>query len=240
MIGLGQQRQGETGESQRNMLRAIELESDAEQARYALLRQWFPRYAREPEGLPERIRAEFAALSGAPAAIAAAWVAASNGNYDELQRLDAELAKVDPTDIWYLDVVKLRSDLRIKGQTADRQPEMARQATRLIDNAIAIFQDPDLYSLRLASTFVADDVLDVIETARRLLYIFEEEVRRAERGDIDPGRAAILLKLRQVEAVRQVLSNAREDDRVPGYKLANLEARIDSVVERLMALPGSR
>ncbi len=240
MIGLGQLRQGETAESQRNMLRAIELESDANQARYALLRQWFPRYAREPEGLPERIRDEFAALDGTPAAVAAAWVAASAGNYRELQRLDAELAQVDTTDIWYLDVVKLRSDLRIKGQSADRQPEMARQATRLIDNAIAIFQDPDLYSLRLASTFVADDVLDVIETARRLLYVFEEEVRRAERGDIDPGRAAILLKLRQVEAVRQVLSNARDDDRVPAYKLANLEGRIDTVVERLLALPSAR
>ncbi|MEM9208609.1 MAG: fused MFS/spermidine synthase, partial [Pseudomonadota bacterium] len=237
MIGLGQLGQGETGEAQRNMLRAIELEPEPEQARYALLRQWFSRYAREPEGLPARIRAEFAAMSGTSAAVAKAWVAASSGKYGDLQQLDAELAEVEPTDIWYLDVVKLRSDLRIKGQPADQQPEMARQATRLVDNAIAIFQDPDLYSLRLASTFVADDMVDVIETARRLLYVFEEEVRRAERGDIDPGRAAVLLKLRQVEAVRQVLSNAREDTRVPAYKLANLEARIDAVVERLTALP---
>ena len=240
MIGLGQLRQGEMSESQRNMLRAIELEPTREQARYALLRQWFSRYAREPEGLPERIRAEFEVMQGTPKAIANAWTAASSGDYEELQRLDAELADVATTDIWYLDAVKLRSDLRIKGQPASMQPAMARQATRLIDNAIAIFQDPDLYSLRLASTFVADDSLDVIETARRLLYIFEEEVRRAERGDIEPGRAAVLLKLRQVEAVRQVLSNSKDDDRVPAYKLANLEARIDRVAERLVDLPSAR
>lgn len=240
MIGLGQLRQGETGEAQRNMLRAIELEPAAEQARYALLRQWFSRYAREPEGLPERIRNEFEAMQGTPKAIANAWTAASSGDYEELQRLDAELANVSTTDIWYLDAVKLRSDLRIKGQPESMQPDMARQATRLIDNAIAIFQDPDLYRLRLASTFVADDSLDVIETARRLLYIFEQEVQRAERGDIEPGRAAILLKLRQVEAVRQVLGNSKDDDRVPAYKLANLEARIDRVAERLIALPSAR
>lgn len=240
MIGLGQLGQGDAGEAQRNMLRAIELEQDPQQARYALLRQWFSRYAREPERLPERVRAEFAALRGTPAAVATAWTAAAAGNYSELQKLDSELAKVQSTDIWYLDAVKLRSDLRIKGQPAERQPEMARQATRLIDNAIAIFQDQDLYSLRLASTFVADDALDIIETARRLIYVFEEEVRRAERGDFDPGRAAIVGKLRQVEAVRQVLVNGRDDDRVPAYKLADLEARVDQLSNRLMALPAAR
>ena len=240
MIGLGQLGQGETAEAQRNLLQAIELEPDPSQARYALLRQYLSRYAREPEGLPERIRQEFASMTGTSASVAAAWAAAANNNYSEVQRLDPDLARVSPTDLWYLDTVKLRSDLRIKGVPADQQPGMAREATRLIDNAIATFQDPDLYSLRLASTFVADDALDVIETARRLVYVFEQEVARAERGDIQPSPAAILIKLRQVAAVRQVLSNSRDDDRVPDYKLANLEARMDRVSERLQALPSVR
>jgi hypothetical protein len=114
---------------------------------------------------------------------------------------------------------------------------MAREATRLIDNAIAIYQDPDFYSMRLASSYVADDVLDVVETARRLIYIFEHEVGRAERGEISPDRRSIIIKLRQVEAVRQVLSNLREDDRIPAYKVASLDAATSSVVERLRSLP---
>jgi hypothetical protein len=113
---------------------------------------------------------------------------------------------------------------------------MAREATRLIDNAIAIYQDPDFYSMRLASSFVADDVLDVVETARRLIYIFESEVGRVERGEISPDRRSIISKLRQVEAVRQVLSNLREDDRIPAYKLSSLDAGTSSVVERLRGL----
>lgn len=237
MIGLGQLGQGETAEAQRNLLRAIELEPDPSQARYALLRGYLTRYSREPDGLPQRIKSEFAATSGTSAAVVAAWAAAANNNYDEVQRLDADLARVAPTDLWYLDTVKLRSDLRIKGVPADQQPGMAREATRIVDNAIATFQDPDLYSLRLASTFVADDGLDVIETARRLIYVFEQEVGRAERGDISPSRAAVIIKIRQVEAVRQVLSNSRNDDRVPAYKLQNLESRIDNVSQRLRELP---
>ena len=79
--------------------------------------------------------------------------------------------------------------------------------------------------------------LDVVETARRLISIFEREVARAERGEVSPDRRSIMSKLRQVEAVRQVLSNVREDDRIPAYKLANLDAGTSSVVERLKGLP---
>lgn len=237
MIGLGQDRQGETGEAQRNLLRAIDINPDAQQARYALLRSWFSRLAREPGGLPKRIRDEFAAMQGSSAVVTRAWLAAAAGNYDELASLDSLLAEVLPTDMWYLDSVKLRADWRIKVTTPGQQPKMAREATRLIDNAIAIYQDPDFYSMRLASSYVADDVLDVVETARRLIYIFEQEVGRVERGEISPDRRSIIIKLRQIEAVRQVLSNFREDDRIPAYKVASLDAATSSVVDRLKGLP---
>jgi hypothetical protein len=46
-----------------------------------------------------------------------------------------------------------------------------------------------------------------------------------------------MIKLRQVEAVRRVLSNLREDDRIPAYKVASLDAATSSVVERLKGLP---
>jgi hypothetical protein len=236
MIGLGQERQGETGEAQRNLLRAIDLDPDAHQARYALLRSWFIRLARDPGGLPMRIREEFAAMQGSSAVVTRAWIAAAAGDYNEIASLDPQLAEVLPTDMWYLDSVKLRADWRIKVTTPGQQPQMARDATRLIDNAIAIYQDPDFYSLRLASSFVADDVLDIVETARRLINIFEHEVDRAERGEISPDRASIISKMRQVEAVRQVLSTLREDDRVPAYKLASLDAGTNSVAERLKGL----
>lgn len=237
MIGLGQERQGEADEARRNLMRAIDIDPDAQQARYALLRPWFSSMVRDPDSLPERLANEFAATKGSSAVVVRAWIAAARGNYQELSSLDPLLAEVLPTDMWYLDTVKLRSDWRIKVTNPDLQPKMAREATRLIDNAIAIFQDPDLYSLRLASTFVADDVLDVVETARRLIGILEHDVGRAERGETSVDERSINAKLRYIEAVRQILSTLRDEDRIPAYKLTSLDAATTSVAGRLRSLP---
>ena len=149
-----------------------------------------------------------------------------NDNFERVIELDGLLAEVKPTDLWYLDAVRLRSDWRIKDKTPDRQPALAREATRLIDNAIAIYQTTDLYSLRLASAYVADDADNIIETSRRIIYILEREVAAVEDGEYSPARPAILAKMRQVEAVRRVLEDLRDDDRIAAYKLASLEAAI--------------
>jgi hypothetical protein len=236
MIGLGQERQGETAESQRNLIRAMRADPDDQQARYALLRQWFSRIAQNDD-LPALVRRELTAVSGTAAATIQAWVAASNGNLEEVRRLDAELAAVKSTDLWYLDAVKLRTDWRIRLKDEDLQPRSAREATRLLDNAIAIYQDPDLYSMRLASSYVAGDVLNATETARRLIHMFDREVARVESGEITPDRSSIIAKLRQVEAVRLILQDLQGDQRIPEYKLASLEDAINRVADRLRALP---
>jgi hypothetical protein len=117
------------------------------------------------------------------------------------------------------------------------QPQSAREATRLIDNAIALYQDPDFYSMRLASSFVADDVMNVVETARRLIFIYEGEVARAEAGETTPDARSIAFKIRQVGAVQEILKTLREDDRIPSYKIDDLEAATTRVTQRLNALP---
>jgi len=236
MIALGQERQRETSESQRNLIRAMSEDPADQEARYALLRQWFSRIA-ENDDLPELVRRELTAVSGTAAATIQAWVAATNGDLEEVQRLDAELALVRSTDLWYLDAAKLRADWRIKVRDDELQPQLAREATQLLDNAIAIYQDPDLYSMRLASSYVAGDVLNATETARRLIHMFDREVARAESGDITPEPRSIIVKLRQVEAVRLILQDLQGDQRIPQYKLASLEAAINRVADRLRALP---
>ena len=236
MIGLGQERQRDTAESQRNLIRAIAANPDDQQARYALLKQWVRRIAKNDD-LPQLVSQELANMSGTAAATIEAWSAAVNGNFERVIELDGLLAEVKPTDLWYLDAVRLRSDWRIKDKTPDRQPALAREATRLIDNAIAIYQTTDLYSLRLASAYVADDADNIIETSRRIIYILEREVAAVEDGEYSPARPAILAKMRQVEGVRRVLEDLRDDDRIAAYKLASLEAAINRVGERLRALP---
>ena len=165
-----------------------------------------------------------------------AWLAAGQENYQEVANLDDALATVLTTDLWYKDAIKLRVDWRIKVSNEDLQPRLAREATALIDEAIALYQDPDFYTMRLASSFVADDAPEIIETARRLIYIFDREIKLAEDGQFNPGPAALRRKLMQVNAVQTILAGTESDDRIPAYKRDQLTASIEQVSGRLQAL----
>lgn len=235
MIGLGQQGQGEVQESQGNLLRAISADPDNQQARYALLRPWLSRLVRGEEP-PQRIRETLKAIQGTAAITIRAWFAASRNNYQEVANLDEVLATVLTTDLWYKDAVKLRVDWRVKVTTEGMQPKLAREATALIDEAIALYQDQDFYAMRLASSFGADDAPEMIETARRLIYVFEDEIKLAENGQIDPGPQAILVKLRQVAAVQAVLAELQDDDRIAPYKIEQLRSAIHRVSDRLQRI----
>ena len=150
--------------------------------------------------------------------------------------LDPELAGTRPTDQWYIESVKLRADWRIKVTTPGYQPMLAREARRLIDNAIAIFQDPDFYSMRVAAAFVADDAIDVIETSRRLLHVFDNEVNNAEQDRLDVTPDAIDQKLRQIETVRVVVDQVRREHDIPTYKTEQLDRELGNIIRRLEQL----
>ncbi len=233
MIGIGQASQGETQESQRNLLLAIDADPTSNAGRYALLRPWFGRLARGEEP-PQRIRETLQSIEGTAAVAVQAWRAASQDNWAEVQALDDTLATVLPTDLWYLDTVKLRADWRIKS-SQDMQPDAARQAVALIDEAIAIYQDPEFYSMRLVAAYVAGDTPEIIETARRLIYLFSKEMQLVEDGEIDPTMPMLQRKAQQVAAVRQLLSDVEHDERVSSYKVEELRGSVDRIIERLRA-----
>ena len=90
--------------------------------------------------------------------------------------------------------------------------------------------------MRLASSYVADDAPEIIETARRLIYIFDLEIKLAEVGQINPRSADLRKKIMQVNAVQTILANFQDDDRIPAYKRDQLTASIEQVSERLLAL----
>ena len=238
LIGMGLNRQGEALESQRVLLSALLADPQDNQARFALLRPWLNRL--EQPDTPGYVTDIASRLSGSQAAVVEGWRAAAQQNWQRLVELDPELAGTRPTDQWYLESVKLRADWRIKVTTPEYQPQLAREAKRLIDNAIAIFQDPDFYSMRVAAAFVADDAIDVIETSRRLLYVFDNEVNNAEEGRLDVTPAAIAQKLRQIETVRVVVDQVRRDHDIPDYKTDQLDRELGNIIRRLEQLRESR
>ncbi len=164
------------------------------------------------------------------------WKAASAQDWQALVELDDALAAARPTDLWSLEATKLRADWRIKVNTPGLQPRFAREAMRLIDNAIAIYQDPDFYSMRIAAAFVAGAAMDVIETTRRLIYIFNNEVDRVEEGVIEPAPGAFDLKLRQIDTVRAVVDEVRRSHDIPRYKTEQLDRALRDMISRLEAV----
>ena len=129
----------------------------------------------------------------------------------------------------------------MKVTTPEYQPRLALEAMRLIDNVIAIQDDPDFYSMRVAAAYVADRAEEVLETTRRLIYIFNQELSNAEQGRIEVTAGAIEFKLRQIEVVRTVVRDikARHAD-VPAYKTELLSSQLGDLVSRLEALQKTR
>ena len=234
LIGMGLERQGENLESQRVLLSALFEDQENDQARYALLRPWLTAIARGDA--PEYALDIAGSASGSVAAVLEGWKAASDQNWQALVELDDMLATARPIDLWYLEATRLRADWRIKVTTPGFQPRFAREATRLIDNAIALYQDPDLYSMRVAAAFVADDAPNVIETARRLIYIFGNTIDRVEEGIFDAPPQAYDVTLRQIDTVRAIVDEIRRRHDIPRYKTEQLDRSLRELVGRLEAI----
>ena len=190
----------------------------------------------EDEGTPEYIDEIAGQLTGPGAAVFEGWKAAAEEDWQRLVELDGELAESLPTDQWYLESVKLRADWRTKVVSPGFQPGLAREAKRLIDNAIAIFHDPDLYSLRIASAFVADDAPDIVETARRLIYLFDDEIRMANDGLIEISSESLDRKLLQINTIRQVVGQTRLNHDIEDYKTNALDEKLENTIQKLQAL----
>ena len=238
LIGMGLDRQGENLQSQRVLLTAAIENPGSVQTHYAILQPWLSALAAGEA--PEHATELAAQTTGSVAAVLEGWEAAREQNWQAIVDLDDILATTRPTDLWYLEAVKLRSDWRIKVTTPGFQPQLALEALGLIDNAIAIYQDPDFYSNRVAAAFVANDPAVVIETARRLMYIFNDSADRIENDVFDAPPQAYQVTLSQIESVRAIVDEIRRRHDIPRYKTDQLDASMRATTQRIEALRDAR
>ena len=232
MIGMGQASQGDPQESQNNLLIALAADPEDQQIRYALLEPWFANIAAEAE-VPEYISAELALLQGSGADTFAAWVAASQGDLQQIVELDRELANVLPSDLWYRLSVKLRTDWRIKVTTAELQPRMAVEAIALIDSAIVFFQDFEFYTMRMEAALVANDSYSVLETGRRLTYLIEYEMDQIDSGYLQYPESSALNRLRRIADMKEALNRAMESSDFLDQDIQIVLQSIDDVSLRI-------
>ncbi len=235
MIALGQKSQGESDESQKNLLLALQAEPNNQQARYALLQPWFEHVLND-RAVPSYVSEELTNFTGTGAATFRGWTAVSKGQLKELVKLDAILASVLPSDLWYETSVKLRADWRIKLTTPELQPRMYNEATKLIDSAIAFYPNAELLLMRMESTYSAGDLLASVETARRLVSIIGNTMVNYEDGTYSPTPIAVSGMMKQSAKIAQLLQNIEGDSQLPEYKLALLKDSVKLLNQRLKSL----
>lgn len=223
MIGVGQKRQGDKDESQKNLLLALAADPDNQQARYALLEPWFPD-VREKMELPEYIEKELSLLSGTGADTLNAWLAAADNNLIKVANLDAALASVLPSDLWYQSSVMLRSDWRIKVTTPSLQPRMANEAIRLIDSAIVFSSSTELYSMRLKAALVTQDIPTIIETAAYLNSLAVDQVEAALDGYTSLSLAQTRVISGYASQIATAIKQIENNPQAQGKRLESLKS----------------
>lgn len=232
---VGLQSQGNREESQTLLRRTLDAEPGNQQARYALLQPWFGDILAGTE-VPDYVQEELARLEGSAADVFGGLQALEVRDMATLLDLDAELAAVLPTDLWYATSVMLRAEWRIQLTTPGYQPRMFNEATALIDSAIAMFLDVQLYMMRIRSTYLAGDIDAALATAKSVLRLIDVQIDRLEEqpGASDSQAASLRdLRLDEIEGFMSELA-VRHSDRAP--ELEQIQGTIDSHRERILAL----
>ena len=178
IAGLGLRRAGLLEASEAAFAEALQADPASLQARYALA---WPYLGRLAEGAaPARILAAAQGLAGPAAAVARGWQLAKRRDWQRLARLDGQLGRTEPTDLWYPEAVQLRADWRIQGSRARRDHF---DALRLLDRALMVSAATDLLVIRAAAGVRLDDASLFTETAMQVQAQMAAKLDRAERGD---------------------------------------------------------
>jgi spermidine synthase len=231
-IARALQERGQSPRADQMLLRALADRPGDPKASYGLFR--IRREDVLAGSLPERINEYVGNLTPAAAAVIASWDASMAGNPGAAREADAVLATALPQDQWYLEASKLRADWRIKAATAGEDKSLAVEAMAIIDSAIALYKDLDIYGMRLAAAYLAEDYNGVIETARRMIQVIRSDIDlRLEASSASIRRKALALHARRVQSIRDGVTIVREGQRVPAYKLGNLDTEISALLQEI-------
>lgn len=226
--GQGLQRLGNEEESQALLLRAIEAETGNQQARYALLQPWFSDIFSGSE-VPDYVQQEVTKLEGSAADVFAGLKAVEARDMVTLLDLDAELAAVLPTDLWYATSVKLRAEWRIQLNTPGYQPRMFNEATALIDSAIAIVVDVQFYMMRIRTTYLAGDIDSSMATSKIALRLISAQIDSLENRSVPISSQAITFRTTRLDElegyIRQIALRYSDRD-------SETESILDSIEDQ--------
>lgn len=234
LIGLGLKRQGDLEESQKVLANAVLAAPSGpagDQARYAMIEPWLAQLAQG--SADEHIVKIAEALSGPAKAVVAGKVAIASQDWQTLANLDPLFSQSRPTDLWFVEATKLMVEWRNNLANTERRTDLAAHAWQIIDLAIAIHPNPDLYAARISAAYFSDRPEEVLETARRLSYILDAELELIEElveQQNKPESAKILeFRQRQIEAIKRAVTDVAERHNLN-------ETSVKEVINKLIGL----
>ena len=223
---------GETESADNAVLQALRANPANVDALFQFAARELPDFARGAAS--EEARTVAARIGGAPAAVFQGWPLGAAQDWPALAALDGELARSNPTDIWYPEVVQLRADWRTK--VLDR-PQYPFDALRMVDRALVISPTLDLYVLRAAAASALDDDATFVESGRYVHGYLASKLGRAEQG-------AYVISDEELETTRNRLQafdiRLTELSEAGGLRAADVHADIRELIEEFEAIARER
>lgn len=218
--------------AQEALLTALEVNPLDHQARYKLIRP----YITSGNPVPENIIAEIAKLEDSGRVTAQLLGPSRRGDNSRGKLADPVLATSKPTDAWYADAVKVRIAWRNAERAAMRQVR-ARESLNIIDEAIAVVRDADLYGMRFAAAFLANDILSLTQTGTRILNILMNELDAETAGESRTYQSSdFRTALTILSSMRAGLEQVEDFDTVPEQRIQQLKDDTDSLIAEYEAL----
>ena len=230
--------QGEPQRADQALLAALEQNPRDPTASYLLLRD---RGRSLAEGtLPMRIAPYADNLSPAARTVLINFDDVRQGEVTAAREYDAMLADVPPDALWYLDAAMMRADWRIRAMTDAEAGPFAEQAMQIIDDAIAVHQDLDLYGMRMVASFLSENYNATLETARRMVWSIRSDIDfRSQSTGVSITRRELQIEERRLQSMRAGLEEVREIDALPAYKLRDLDTQIEDLLRMIQRLADS-
>ena len=223
VYGLLFRANGEEEQSREALTNALRANPLNMQARYALVRDHIDALSRGDA--PEDIREIAAEFTGPAAAVLRGLPYEAAADWPSLAAMDDELAETRLTDAWFQEAVRLRAAWRVNA--AEDRERLALEALQLIEQALVLASDEDLYRMRTESSRTLGDHNRLLESSAVLGGYVSDYLNSsyAEEYTLSPD---------ELDQVREKLANIAEPLR-GDLDIADPD-RLSSVLENMEEL----
>jgi len=170
-------------------------------------------------------------MTGSGRAVVEASRAVAQRDLQAVADLDRPLAAAGPADPWFTEAVKLRIDWRSSVSNPELTKQFSEQAWRILDLAMANRNDHEFFAMRIFAASRAERYNEVIQSARSYIKAVDFLLGGIEEGYISPTRAEFDLKLRQVNAIAELV--IRASAAVNAATRDEMQARLEELSKRL-------